>query len=356
MLTRFRKLRPFLTLRPVAGYIGWLGHDNLGDEILFEATSALFCNIRIVPYLITSWRTQLVENLVRRGRLYDLVILGGGTLLNEPCHQRVLRQAADSYRPFIIYGSGVRDPRFWRDYLMTRGEPARHCLDNIVPLLKEALFIGVRGPDSARILADIGIAAEVIGDPALSACIPRAPGYNCTGRIGVNVGCDGKLWGNQSDLNIAVANLLRVLTRQGWEIEFIPMSPTDLTPIRSVVKQASLDKSLIWDKFTDAKATIAHMKSFDLVIAQRLHAAILAIGSAVPAISIEYRPKCRDFMRSMAWERYCIRSDQIAPDQVEELIRDILLNYEDRCSDLRNTGDSWRDKQRSTAVELTALL
>ena len=39
----------------VAGYIGWLGHQNLGDEALYESFRRLFPDLELVDKRFISW-------------------------------------------------------------------------------------------------------------------------------------------------------------------------------------------------------------------------------------------------------------------------------------------------------------
>ena len=61
-------------------YIGWVGHNNLGDEILHQAHLKLFSHFDILSYESNS----LIEKslMLINKNVYDFGILGGGTLIN----------------------------------------------------------------------------------------------------------------------------------------------------------------------------------------------------------------------------------------------------------------------------------
>jgi len=52
-------------------------------------------------------------------------------------------------------------------------------------------------------------------------------------------------------------------------------------------------------------------ETFDLLIAVKLHAAVLASAANVPCVVLEYQPKCLDFAASIGWERFTIRTSHL---------------------------------------------
>ena len=48
-----------LSGRKILGYIGWVGHDNLGDEAMFQAIQSL-----LAPCVLTSFRGNPQERLL----------------------------------------------------------------------------------------------------------------------------------------------------------------------------------------------------------------------------------------------------------------------------------------------------
>jgi polysaccharide pyruvyl transferase WcaK-like protein len=61
----------------------------------------------------------------------------------------------------------------------------------------------------------------------------------------------------------------------------------------------------------------------DVFTGVRLHAAVVAAAAHVPAIALEYQPKCRDFQASIGRERWLVRTDELTAgllvDMTEEL-------------------------------------
>ena len=87
--TRLNKARVLASSVPVGGYVGWVDQGNLGDEILFAAVKKLFSKVNLIPHQRLTWRIRMIESVLRRGRLFDFVLLGGGTLINEPYQEQI---------------------------------------------------------------------------------------------------------------------------------------------------------------------------------------------------------------------------------------------------------------------------
>src|SRR5690606_12642454 len=84
--------------KPVVRYVGWTGHDNMGDEALLEAiTGAL------------DWAE------VRTAKRGDLLLLGGGTLINRGSYLDWLEDQDSPRLERAVFGTGVANPDFWRD-------------------------------------------------------------------------------------------------------------------------------------------------------------------------------------------------------------------------------------------------
>ena len=65
------------------------------------------------------------------------------------------------------------------------------------------------------------------------------------------------------------------------------------------------------------------MRDIDLFIGTKLHSVVCAFCTDTPAIMIGYQPKCYDFMKTMGFERYFIRSDRVTSAAVIELVGEL---------------------------------
>ena len=147
--------------RNSAVYSGFDGYLNLGDEALIQAIRKVFS-----PYRLCT-PPQSVGGLGRAltaSRRHELAILGGGTLIganlpdgSNPFRDRFAQIRARADRA-ITFGTGVG--------ALSANESENKWLLEWKPLLESCSYVSVRGPESVRSLASIGIHAEMIGDPA----------------------------------------------------------------------------------------------------------------------------------------------------------------------------------------------
>ena len=110
----FQSLGEYFSRVPAIGYVGWVGKSNLGDEALYDAFTGLFPNDRLIstydPFPI---ELSLHALLVRKNRLFNGVMLGGGTLIFHKGYIKFLRDAQRRGIPTAVFGTGVIDAEFW---------------------------------------------------------------------------------------------------------------------------------------------------------------------------------------------------------------------------------------------------
>jgi hypothetical protein len=95
---------------PALGYIGWVGHRNLGDEAMFERVSKAFPEFKLVPFLPESGE-RLISRWNVGPAIFDGVLFGGGTLIN--CEFAGLAQfVRENHVPIYTVGTGVGSPGF----------------------------------------------------------------------------------------------------------------------------------------------------------------------------------------------------------------------------------------------------
>lgn len=348
--------RDYFSGQPIAGYIGWLGYDNLGDEAMYAAFREMFPQFQmILANDVHPIELILYHSLIKRQKLYEFIFLGGGTLINARKYLDALQSKGLRDQPCIVFGTGVLDPDFW-----ARHRPQVDYAQEMaqwIAVLERAAFVGVRGPQSAKILASYGFPnARIIGDPALSLCQPKRPETLSNRIVALNLGCSGPLWGSQQILNEVVGRLAQYLLDEGWQVEFWPMHPGDLRLGRQLIRDYHLKDVSLWTEFRNIGRTMKRIHDYDLVIGQRLHAAVLACGSGVPAISLAYRPKCYDFMESIGMDPFAIKTDGVDLDKIVTLIEQIKADYVDHCCRLNAACDGFRLRQRQAGTEVLDIL
>jgi hypothetical protein len=339
----------------VAGsYIGWVGYRNLGDEAMWMICRERFPRV--------NWSVQrerkgpsfreFVKNALRRQRTdereYETAILGGGTIVN--CGEvglNLYRQArARVKKPVPVFGSGIYMPGTvsnianWRD---RRRE--------WVELFSELPVVGVRGPDSKQLMEESGAKNVLVsGDPAAMFHRPikemesdltlssrgKGPGIPSGRlRIGINAGgMSGIEYGSVDDINSAFVRAAKAMLGQGHELEVFSIWDPDQQVCEQVARECAGQMRVHENPIVDPYEYLEFVQRYDLVIALKLHAGILAAAANVPAIFIEYQRKTHDFAASMGWEEYSVRGDRVggltelamgAADRAEELRRELCV-------------------------------
>lgn len=301
-----------------ARYVGWLGHDNLGDEALYLAIQEYF---RPVPLAHLSPVYQPAVAAVASLKRHRVSILGGGTLIASG-YRAHFEETLSRTRRGIVFGAGVADEVFWSAY------PDRKIrVADWRAALERCEYVGVRGPDSVNSLADVGISAEILGDPA--AWFVRPPGWWMPDErvLGVNVGqAGGQMWGSEEILIEQVGSLVRRAVAEGWRVEFFVVWPNDLEITIATIAEAQINDAVVHTIYGRPDEYLEQVRRATVFVGTKLHSVILAMCAGVPSIMLEYRPKCRDFMKSVDLDHLNIRVDRIDADTLYEQIVGLLGN------------------------------
>jgi polysaccharide pyruvyl transferase WcaK-like protein len=126
--------------------------------------------------------------------------------------------------------------------------------------------------------------------------------------IAVNLGFGEDLWGHDpAKLAEDVSGAVKELSAQGYRFIGILMNPDDRRWTEAALDGVPAD--IVHPP--DSGAAARELARCSVAIVCRLHAGILASLSGTPSVSLEYRPKCRDFALSIDDERSLIRTDQV---------------------------------------------
>jgi len=308
------------TAAPMVAYLGWHGRGNLGDDAIYDAVrsqlpGATMLDLPRFPYeRISAVATGLNRSLRRSAQ-----VVGGGTLVGRRDWRRWVTAGLAHTRKneSCAIGVGVEDPVF----VGRRSGSKRDELKRWAPILSEFRTVSVRGPRSAELLADIGVAVEVSGDPALLLPRPEVP-YE-EGLIGINLGFGDDLWGHDPQMVVAeTARALKQLSSEGHRFVGILMNTSD----RRWTEVALADVAADIVRPANAVAAAGELARCSVAIVSRLHAGILAALSGTPVISLEYQPKCRDFALSIDDERSLLRTDQLSSSAVVEGVHAALAD------------------------------
>jgi polysaccharide pyruvyl transferase WcaK-like protein len=304
--------------------LGWHGRGNLGDDAIRAVTDLALQGAKIIdiPLYPRETAVSMTKGLPLRANNSTLV-LGGGTCIGRKNWRRLVQFGSLLSRghDHIAVGVGVEDPVFkgYRSYSQN-GELAQWGR-----LLEKFESITVRGPRSAELLSGIGVDASVVGDPALLFPNPNVP--KVPGRIGINLGFGDDLWGHDPEAVAREVGLAcRHLEIQGHSFVGVLFNNGDHQWTELALSKLRAPTEHVFA--TDSSHAVTTLASCSLVIASRLHAAILASVSATSVISLEYQPKCRDFALSIGNEQSLIRTDEIEATGIVDQAHRLLQDYD----------------------------
>ncbi|EQB96347.1 polysaccharide pyruvyl transferase family protein [Geobacillus sp. A8] len=318
-------------------YIGWIGFQNVGDELLwnlFASYARQYApDVQIIPSTPkVNWKDTSP---------YDAVVLGGGSLL-LPGYMAVLQEAHEAGKPIWIWGSGID----WigeaeTDALCAGAKPAlhRHFSVNDVELfrtvLASAAFAGIRGPLSEAVLKTLGAYpanVRVIGDPGLLLQTPAsAEPPNKEKTIGINWGTTyNRLFGQHETLvEDTLARAAKMWIASGYRIHLYIVWPNDRPACERLYKKINCPERVTFDRaLYDERQFIERLQPLAATVNFKLHANLLSLAAGVPAVMLGYRFKVFDFAALLGLDRYVVST--ASPQLETDLIDTVALAEQHR--------------------------
>jgi hypothetical protein len=341
------------TKAPRLGYVGgWLGHRNLGDEALLAAYRHLFPGYGFVTYPYHISQAALQVSRWRRACVAG--VLAGGTLIGRG-DADTFGAVFEAFPSSFVFGTGVANPSFWSD----RDPSFKSRLAQWRPLLERCRYVGVRGPLSAEILADLGIGnVEVVGDPVLAFAEDQGQATTATRSpaLGLNIGqSKGQVWGGEQRLASQFVSLARIARARGWEVSWFVVWEEDWkTTVHAA--RASGTSQRIHRIYDNPQAFLNLVRPLTAFVGMKLHAVVLATCAYVPSIMVEYRPKCRDYMKSIGQEDVTIRGDVFDGAAAWEIVKSWESQRPERARSLYGGISALRRIQQRRAEQMSSAL
>jgi len=337
------------------GYLGWSHRGNLGDDAILDAVTRALPEMDLVPLPLTMKEFgRMASRQTRRRLRHAHLLLGGGTVIGRRNWRlpMMANLSLTSRRPLLMIGAGVEDPVFQGRHSFSSGSE----LGRWVPLLREFDRVTVRGPRSARLLADAGVEATVVGDPALLLSTPSVPFE--PGLLGVNLGYGSDLWSNsQITVLKEVAPALRRFQAEGWRLRFLVANLEDAQWTRFTIALAQLPPQS-YEVVTSVRPEVflAQVASCEMLLGQRLHAVVLAAAAGVPSVMLEYQPKCRDFMESVAGGERSLRTDKVRAGELYESLWSLASHRESVAQELDERVQDYRNRLEAEVVRMAQVI
>jgi len=331
--------------------------DNLGDILVAQAIESLLEPLVVFSGMPGGFFNRL-DRTIGIQRIFTHSCLGGGTLILAP-HGIGWLEAVQYFcaktNPLCTFGTGVIDPEF-RSHISALNADSfnidSRSIEEWLRCLSKFQYVTVRGVESKRILEELKLEKEitVIGDPALYYAASTISLKSKRKRIGINISTCLESWGNsQEHLLREIKGFLAYLANAGWDVTFFPTERAD----QELAERISRDNGGIinvCNVYLDPHEYIARVQEQDIFVGTKLHSVICAFCSYTPSIMIGYQPKCYDFMKTMEFDDYHIRSDRLTEgnlitlveelyaniDQVQRLQFDMCQRYRDKLIDFRD--------------------
>jgi len=331
-------------------YIGWIGYNNLGDDLLWNIFKELSKKhhfrehqIKVIP----SFPAVDISNVNE----FDTVVLGGGSLI-APHYIRILKKALDKNKKVVIWGSGI--DRINEKALTTMNEGGslkvkQRFTEGEAEILKyvfsKASFAGVRGPLTKQALISLGVNSEdiqILGDPGLFL------NYDSKDErkeklIGINWGTTlNNLYGsNEKFVKQSIVDSAKLLINMGYKLIIYSVWDKDHASCQSLYNGINDPQNVkLITRLLSEKELMAELSPCTLTINYKLHPNLLSMGAKVPFIALGYRYKVFDLAKSIGMENHVIstshpdlKSEILARVSLIEQNRDeILSSYEERLN------------------------
>lgn len=276
-------LEVIVTRKRIFSYYGFLGDNNFGDELVYEATKHLFEAYILIP-IKRKMPVLLRMYCFLNKSIFSGVVIGGGTLIGPFWEAEFYESLRKLNIPVYIHGTGVHEKV---DSTKEWGN-----------LLSGKVYGGVRGPLSKSHISPIVNTINIAGDAAFSIFNEIAwenkPERNKV--ILVNLGAH-YIFEGQNESRHEVEKFLDYLLKKGYTVKFLPFHNTDLNIGKQLIARRS-EISLI-EQPQNYEEAVELFQNCSFVIGERLHFIVMAVLTKSPFISINYSRKHDDFLASI---------------------------------------------------------
>lgn len=347
---------------------GYYGFGNVGDEAVLAGILSSFAkvipDIRVTVLSADPARTlkehpgvdavhrYRLDAVVRAIRCADLLISGGGSLLQDVTSARsiryylfILRLARALRRKSMIYAQGIGP---------ITNESMRKAAAGV---LNRTTAISVRDPESKAFLESIGVnrvPIQLSADPSLL----LQPDYDAAEKVLSGIGIESKNllgvslrpWrGSDVWLPQVCAAIREMEAATGATIVHIPMQQEmgDLEMCRSVGAGKIAPAG-------DVRTVKALIGRCEMVVGMRLHCLIFAASEGVPFVPIVYDPKVSSFA-AMCRQPAGLEVEKISADSLVEAVKSAWQEREALKARLASAVPGLRERALLSA-ELAAKL
>lgn len=299
---------------------GYYGFGNFGDEailaVLVQHLKQLNCEINVISsnpqktsseHLVNSVRTFDLKNIIRIIKNSDILISGGGSLLQDVTSIKsilyylfIILIAQLNNKKVIIFSQGIGPIKNKFAQLVTKN------------LLKKCSYISVRDNNSKTLLENWGIESELLCDPIFSL---KVDSLNKTGIVGVQLRDFVTM--NDSFLNKLAQKIteefpdkrIKILSLQeSIDKEICQKFCSILKKLNPNIKVEVIDNDII-----------NNILELEYLIAMRFHSILIAIIAGLKCLAINYDIK----VEKLATDAQIPILSLISPDNLNKAFQDM---------------------------------
>jgi polysaccharide pyruvyl transferase CsaB len=297
---------------------GYYGFNNAGDDVvLYGIISSLRREQPNISLAVLSNQPERTEALfgipaynrwspstiVRQLRRSDLLVMGGGTLMQDVTSPRsvlyylgIVTIAKLLGKPVVFYAQGFGPVL----------KPFSRKL--IKQVVNRVDVITVRDYESGEDFKACGVTKAplyVTADPALTISpddVSDERGRVLLGGLFTDlsrplVAISVRDWKQEQAFKQVIAEAADYFVEQGWNVLFLPMHyPSDLAPSEQIMALMKHRGAKLLDQPVTFHEIMSVLKQCDYVVGMRLHSLILACMLKIPFIGISYDPKIDRFV------------------------------------------------------------
>lgn len=346
-------------------YLGYIGFDNLGDQVCYDAflqwIKPLSTVFDVTCYDLRNRKT--ISEINRETPLFG-VMVGGGSLFQGTAFVEPILEAANMKLPIWTFGTGI--DYFTEDYvqrLMNTAQLAgppqmfdgKELKENdLRVILQKCRTVGVRGPLTQRFFSHLigKDKVKIIGDPGLiytpntdNAIAEDHPSLG-TRFIALNWGTSfNSIFGyNELHTMMDVVNGIRSLIISGYKVFIYPMWHGDMESCKRIYHTIGHPGACeLADKVYPIDAICTMLERASMGIGFKLHANVMAARMGTPFISLAYRSKCYDFAKSVGMHSFCIST---ASRHIGRFIANIEIGLRQTRQSIQKKLLAWCDRYK----------
>jgi len=298
---------------------GYYGFNNAGDDVVLygiisslrrEQPNISLSVLSNTPEVTTSlfgvpaYNRWKLSTIVRELRKSDLLVMGGGTLMQDVTSPRsvlyylgIVTIAKMLNKPVVFYAQGFGP---------ILKQMSRFLIKQVV---NQVDVITVRDYESGEDFKSCGVTKAplyVTADPALTIHpddIDDQTGLALISKLFSDlsrplVAISVRNWKNEEGFKQAVAKAADFFIESGWNVLFLPMHyPSDVLPSQEIISLMNhQEQAAILSDHLSFHEIMSILKQCDYVLGMRLHSLILACMLEIPFTGISYDPKIDRFV------------------------------------------------------------